>query len=103
MPSLSHSLPLLHYKLAKNIGTGTNVFRKIPKAVLLKGTKNTQPYTKSWEPKNILFWTHLARLGIPELDRLLAILAPGHNDPLLRVPVHTLDIGTVPTQHLEAV
>lgn len=37
----------------------------------------------------------LARLGVPELDGLLAVLAARHHQAFGRVPVHTLDVGPV--------
>lgn len=42
----------------------------------------------------------LAALWVPQFDRLLVVLATGHNQALLRVPVYTLHIGTVATKDL---
>lgn len=42
----------------------------------------------------------LSTLWVPQLDRLLVVFTAGHNESLLRMPVDTLDIGTVAPKDL---
>lgn len=55
------------------------------------GTTNQNQYSQSGQ--------RLAALRVPQFDRLLVVLAAGHNKRFLRMPVHALNVGTVAAQH----